>query len=73
MGPDLGGNVAEEHQLVAGLHVASIFIVPRFAPAREVNNYAHHQPRPSTAHRAVWIRQHRGFSWARRIHGLIKS
>ena len=55
------------------LSPASVFDVPRFAPAREQNNHAHHQPRPSTAHRAVWIRRHRGFSWARRIHGLIKS
>ena len=25
------------------------------------------RPRPSTARRAVWIRQHCGFSWARRV------
>ena len=33
---DLGDNTAEHEQLVAGLLVASIFYVPRFAPARVV-------------------------------------
>ena len=73
IGPDLGGNAAEEHQLCrrtsCGQHVQRAPV----CPARAVNNHAHHQPRPSTAHRAVSIRQHRGFSWARRIRGLIKS